>query len=125
MVDCCDASGGRVTITANGQRWSARAAVRVMPLFYERKAESNQDGTVYTQTKPKPPEADITLSDYCGMVIEDLMGCPIDVTIDFIDMRRKYLFTRSTIIGTPDVNSESGEIRGLKVTTNQLKTVNY
>lgn len=125
VIDCCDASGGRVVITANGKRWSARSAVNIIPVQFERKAEANQDGTLAVQTKPMPAEAEITLSDRCGMTMEDIMGCPVDVTIDLIDMRRKYFFTRGIVVGRPQINSETGEIRGLKVTSNTIQTVNY
>jgi hypothetical protein len=124
-LDCCDASGGRVVITANGQRWSARSAVNIMPVNFERTVGSNQDGTIHVQTKPMPAEAELTLSDRCGLMIEDIMGCPVDVTIDLIDMKRKYFFTAAVVIGRPTINSETGEIRGLKVTSNNVKATNY
>lgn len=125
VLDCCNASGGRVVITANGKRWSARSAVTITPINFERTVNANQDGTIYTQTKPIPAEAELSLSDHCGMEIEDIMGCPIDVTIDMIDVRRKYFFTAAVVVGRPQINSESGEIRGLKITANNVKTVNY
>lgn len=124
-IDCCDASGGRVVITASGQRWSARSAVTVRPTNFERTAVSNQDGTLAVQTKPVPAEADITLSDRCGMVIDDIMGCPLDVTIDLIDMRRKYFFTKAIVVGRPEINSETGEIRNLKIVSQAPSQVNY
>lgn len=124
-VDCCDASGGRVVITANGKQWSARSAVEIMPLNFERIVGANQDGSIYTQTKPMPAEATFSLSDFCGMVMEDIMGCPIDVTIDLIDMHRKYLFTSGVVVGRPQINSETGEIRGFKVSSNNVTYKNY
>ena len=116
--DCCYSAGGRVRITANGNIWSARAAVLITPINYERKVESNQDGTIYTTTKPMPAEAEITLSDSCGMAIEDIMACPLDVTIDLVDVRRQYLFSKAVVVGRPKINTETGEISGLIITSN-------
>lgn len=125
MVDCCNAAGGRVVISANGQQWSARSSVTVTPTNYERTSGANQDGSLYTTYKPMPAEADIVLSDRCGLSINDIMGCPIDVTIDLIDVRRRYLFTKGVVIGRPQINTETGEIRNIKITSNDVTEQNY
>ena len=122
---CCDSTGGRVVITANGQNWSARAALRITPLNFERDVVSNQDGTIAVYTKPMPAEAEISLSDRCGLRIEDILSCPLNVTLDLIDVRRRYLFTKAVVVGRPSLNTETGEITGLKVTGNFLQTINY
>ncbi len=124
-VDCCYAAGGRVRITANGNIWSARAAVTVMPINFERKVEANQDGSIYTTTKAVPVEAEITLSDSCGMQLADVMSCPLDVTIELIDVKRRYLFTKAVVVGRPKLNTETGEISGLTVTANAVQTENF
>ena len=124
-LDCCDASGGRVLITANGQRWSARSAITIKPTTVERMSGANQDGSLYVHNKPVPAEADLSLSDRCGLSLEDLMACPLDVTLDLIDMKRKYLFTRAVVVGRPEINSETGEIRSVKVTSATVQVVNY
>lgn len=121
-VDCCYAAGGRVRITANGQIWSARAAVTILPINFERKVEANQDGSIYTTTRAVPVEAEITLSDSCGMHIEDIMSCPLDVTIELIDLKRRYLFTKAVVVGRPKLNTETGEISGLTITSNVVQT---
>lgn len=119
-IECCDASGGRVVITANGQTWSARSAVEIMPLNYERTVGSNQDGTIYTQFKPIPAEATFSLSDFCGMKLEDIMACPIDISITLVDVHRTYFFTSALVVGRPSLNSETGEIKGFKATSNNV-----
>ena len=122
---CCNASGGRVVITANGQKWSARTAINIIPLNFERTVVSNQDGSIATMTKPMPAEAELTLSDRCGLVIEDIMACPLSVTLDLVDIKRKYFFTDAVMVGRPTLNSETGEIRGLKITSNDVQSSNY
>lgn len=122
--DCCYAAGGRASVTINGVRVSPRS-VSIIPLNYERDVKSNQDGSIYTIFKPTPAEADINLSDACGMEITDLMGCPLDVTIDLWDVRRRYLFTKAVIVGRPKINTETGEISGMKITGNNVTSTNY
>ncbi|MGZ6199187.1 MAG: phage tail tube protein [Vulcanimicrobiaceae bacterium] len=124
MVDCCYAAGGRVSITAGGQIWSARSSVTIEPINYERSVNSNQDGTIYTTYKPTPATAEIVLSDACGMKIEDIMGCPIDVTIQLVDVRRTYLFTKAVVVGRPKIDTETGAISGLTITANQVTYTN-
>lgn len=124
-MDCCYAAGGRVAITANGKKWSARTSVTVEPINFERSVNSNQDGTIYVTTKPMPATAEIVLSDSCGMQIEDIMGCPIDVTIDLTDVRRRYLFTKAVVVGRPKIDTETGAISGLTITSNVANYENY
>lgn len=124
-MDCCYAAGGRVRITANGGQWSARSSVTVEPINYERSVASNQDGTIYTTTKPVPASAEIVLSDSCGMKIEDIMGCPIDVTIELTDVRRRYLFTKAVVVGRPKIDTETGAISGLTITANVVTYENF
>ena len=123
-ADCCYASGGRASVTINGIRVSPRT-VTITPLMYERTVASNQDGTIYTTTKPMPAECDLTLSDSCGMVMEDLMGCPVDVTVDLWDVRRRYLFTTGVVVGRPSLDTLTGDIRGLKISANNVTYQNY
>jgi len=119
ITDCCSASGGRATVAINGVIVAPRS-VTVTPWNYERDVKSNQDGTIYTLYKPMPAEADINLSDACGLDIMALQGCPVDVTITLIDVRRTYLFSQGIIAGRPKINTETGEISGLKVTSNTV-----
>ena len=124
-MDCCYAAGGRVTITAGGAKWSARTSVTIEPINYERSVASNQDGTIYTTTKPVPASAEIVLSDSCGMKIEDIMGCPLDVTIELTDVRRRYLFTKAVVVGRPKIDTETGAISGLTITANAVTYENF
>lgn len=118
MVECCYAAGGRVRITANGKTWAARSSVTVEPINFERKVESNQDGSIFVTTKPMPATAEIVLSDSCDMVLEDVMACPLDVTIELTDVRRRYLFTKAVVVGRPKIDTETGAISGLTITAN-------
>lgn len=125
MVDCCNAAGGRVRITANGKRWSARSSVTIEPINFERSVASNQDGTIYTTTKPMPATAEIVLSDSCNMNIADIMACPLDVTIELVDVRRRYMFTKAIVVGRPKIDTESGAISGLTITSNEVSQQSF
>jgi len=125
VLDCCDASGGRVVITVNGKRFSARSAITIKPTTVERMQVANQDGTVAIHNKAVLPEADLSLSDRCGLDINEIMSCPADVTLDLIDMRRRYLMTKAVVVGRPELNSETGEIRGIKFVSHLVNVTNY
>jgi hypothetical protein len=120
MVDCCYAAGGRVRITANGKNWSARTSVTVEPINFERKVEANQDGTIYTTTRPMPATAEIVLSDSCDMNLDEIMACPLDVTIELVDVRRRYMFTKAVVVGRPKIDTETGAISGLTITSGNV-----
>lgn len=124
-LDCCDNAGGRVALTVDGEKYSVRAAVTVRPSRIEVDGEANQDGSVYFLTKPVPGEADIVLSDRCGLPTDKLInGCLVDATITLIDMARTYLFTRARMTGRPVLNTETGELSGMTIKSAQVKQVN-
>lgn len=118
-VPCCNNSGGRIALTFNTNRGpmkvSVRGAATIRPTTVETEANANQDGSMYVTTKAVPAEAEITLSDRCGLTLDDILGCTVDATLEMIDMRRTYLFTQSRVVGRPEINSEDGEISGLKI----------
>lgn len=114
-VECCDASGSRVVITANGKRWPVRSSITIMYQDFERTATANQDGSLAVSTKSVLPEIDMTLSDSCGLTYSDLQGCPLDVVVDLIDTRKKFFMTKAILVGRPSLNSETGEIRNMKL----------
>ncbi|MDX2265446.1 MAG: phage tail tube protein [Hyphomicrobiales bacterium] len=116
-MQCCDNAGGRVELTIDGQRYRPRASITIRPTSFEREAEANADGTIFVTTKPMPAEAEFTLSDQCGLTLETLVNaCHIDATITLVDMaNRTYLFSQASVVGRPELDTESGEISGLKI----------
>lgn len=126
MVDCCDNAGGRVVFNVNNKRYATRGGVTIRPTNYSREANANDDGSIYVTTKPEPAMAEFTLSDHCGMSISDLTdACYVDVTIDLIDMRKRYLFTKATIVGRPEYKTDDGTITGLKVSASLVRQIDY
>ena len=124
---CCQNSGSRVILTINGpsgaRRVSVRSSVTIMPTTTETSAEANSDGSLYVTTKARPAEADMTFSDKCGLRLGDLLKCTVDASIDLIDLRRTYLFTRARIVGRPSIKTEDGEISGLKLVSGNVSMV--
>lgn len=124
-MDCCDNAGGRIILTLGNKRYATRGGVTIRPTNKERAVGANDDGSIYITTKAVPAEAEFTISDKCGLVLDDLDQCFIDATFDLIDMRKKFFFTRSSVIGRPEINSETGEIKGLKIVTSDARQQNY
>jgi len=113
-MDCCDNSGSRVVITVDGVRYSARSSITIKPTTFEREAGANQDGSIFVNTKPQPAEMEVTLSDRCGLNLESLMqACHVDVTADLFDVNRTYLWTRASVVGRPELDTETGEIKNV------------
>jgi hypothetical protein len=125
-MECCDNSGGRVIFNVDGRRYQTRGGFTIAPTTFEKAAAAHDDGSIYTTTRPVPASATMTLSDRCGLTLNDLVNaCHVDATIDLIDMKKRYLFTRATVIGRPEIISESGEIRGLSIVSSLVKELPY
>jgi len=129
MTDfCCDNTGGRVILIIDGKRMRTRGGITIRPIPFERTVDAHDDGTHYVMTKARPAEASFTLSYLCTLPISlsDLMkACRIDVTFDLIDMRIRFLYTQASLLGRPEISSESGEIRGLSVSSSLVKEIKY
>lgn len=123
-IDCCFNSGSRVYFSVNGVPYALRASVTVRPSRKSTESMANADGSHYTTTKAELAEMDITLSDHCGLDIDELMNCTLDVTAELIDIRRTYIYSRSRIVGRPEIRTETGEITGLKVASAYPRVVN-
>jgi Phage tail tube protein len=124
-MDCCDNAGGRVELTIDGEKYSLRSAVTVRPSRISVEGGANQDGSPYYTTSPQLAEADIVLSDRCGLPTDKLInGCLVDATIRLVDVKRTYLFTRSRLTGRPSLNSENGEISGMTIMSAQARQTN-
>lgn len=125
-MDCCDNSGGRIILTVNGKRYHTRGGVTIRPQHKSRDVGANDDGSLYVTTKPEPAEAEFTLSDKCGLNIEDLTdSCYIDATFDMIDMKKKFFFTRASVVGRPEYKTDTGEISGLKIVSALVRQQAY
>jgi len=122
-IDCCSNSGGRVSLNLGGLNVTLRGKVTIKPTTIEKDVVSNTDGSIAVMVKPVPAECEITVSDRCGLTMDQLMGCSIDATIRLIDVQRTYLFTKAIVTGRPSLDGETGEITGLKIVTSQVTQI--
>lgn len=127
MTDfCCDNSGGRVILTIDGVVYKTRGGITLRPIPKERTVEAHDDGTHYVMTRARPATASFRLSFLCGLNLQVLAdACHVDVTFDLIDMKKRFLYTKATILGQPEINTESGEISGLSIASSLVKELNY
>lgn len=125
MANMCCTSGGRVVITANGQKWSARTAAKIDYTDNERTVVANQDGSIAVQIKPMPPKATFSISNDCNLDLDSLEACNFDATFDMIDARMKFFFTNATRVGRPSLNTETGEISGIEITAQKCTWKRY
>jgi hypothetical protein len=126
MLECCENVGGRVIMTINGRRYKTRGGFTVRPTTFTREVDANDDGSLAVKTKSVPAEAEMRFTDACDFDPSELMGhCTLDVTLDWIDARKKYLFTRAIVVGRPEISSESGEVSGLKVASSFVEMFRY
>jgi len=123
-IDCCDNSGGRVELKIDGKLYRARGSFTIRPTTFSRDVGANSDGSIYVTTKAEPAEVEFTLSDRCGLNVSQLIkGCHIDATIRVIDMKKTWLFSMASVVGRPEYDTESGEIRGLKLVSGNVRVV--
>lgn len=124
MVECCDASGGRVEMTINGKRYRSRGGITIMPMGIDKTAGVHDDGSIYTTTKAAMREASFNMSDQCDLDIDELLsGCHVDVTLKLIDMKIAYLFTKASVIGKPSINTDDGSISGIRIVSGDCKRI--
>lgn len=124
MEECCDNVGGRVILTIDNVRYQSRGGITIQPTTFTKDVGAHDDGTIYVTTRAKPARASFALSDRCGLILDTLVkACHVDVTLELIDMKKTFLFTRATVIGDPSINTDSGEISGLSIVSSQVKMI--
>jgi hypothetical protein len=111
----------------NGERYSLRGAVTINPANATKESGANSDGSLYVTVAAAVPSAEATLSNSCGLNVSELLKCSggINVVVDFIDTKQQFYFTNAVIVGTPQLNSESGEISGLRWTSPNFRQISY
>ncbi len=109
-------SGGRLTITVGGTRISPRGAATLDPAGLEHDVMSNSDGTVSRSTKNKPVTCEVTFDRGQQLAIRwdsAFMLQFYDVTFLETDTKILHTFTGASLIGSPKINTETGEVSGL------------
>lgn len=111
-----DSKGGRYTLEINGRRFSGRGKATVSPSGVEIEGGTNSDGTGYKTVKPVNPFLDLSLDRGSGLKWDEAMMLQeLNGTWHETDARVTHLFTNASWIGRPSIDSETGEVSGLKI----------
>lgn len=117
-------AGGRITITLGGQRYMPRGKAIIDPAMVEHQVQVNHDGTVARSTMAKAATAELTFDR--GKAAngtqrprwdQDFMLGFYDVTIFEKDANVTHFFSGASLIGTPKIDTETGEVTGLSIAT--------
>src|SRR4051794_14368653 len=115
-----DTKGGRVTIDLSGVRYSGRGKAKIMPSTISLKTGANQDGTGYSTLDPRLAGIDVTFDRGLGIRWDAAMLLQkVNVTFTETDLSPPvtHLFTNARWEGEPEINTEDGEVTGLKLMT--------
>lgn len=109
-------TGGRYTLEINGRRFSGRAKATAMTAGVSIENGANQDGTGFRTVKAQLVSLDLTfdrgikLKWDTAMLLENL-----NVTWREDDAKVTHTYTDANWSGTPSLDSETGEVSGLKI----------
>ncbi len=115
-------AGGRITIALGGTRYSPRGKATIDPSGLEHSVNENQDGTVSRSTKAKAVSAELSFDrgqassgNARPMWDSAFMLQFFDCTILESDAGVLHTFTNASLIGTPKIDTETGEVAGLTI----------
>ncbi|MGX9981978.1 phage tail tube protein [Methylobacterium fujisawaense] len=122
-----DTKGGRYTIKIGGTRYSGRGKATIKPARAVPKAEANRDGSGYRTVEPKlasvelafdrgPDDDRIRWTE--GMLLDD-----VDVTFREDDVGVTHYWTKGSWNGEPSLDSDTGEVSGMSVMSDQYRSI--
>lgn len=123
--DCCNSFGGRISITADGERMAPTPAdIVIDPANIAVTGEANQDGSACFMAKPKLYGAEIALRNPCGADWnEKLRKCKLDVHIVEEDQGRSHIFTGARFTGDVKLNLANGTVSGIRIEGAQYQMI--
>lgn len=108
-------AGGRVSVTVNGQSYTARGEISMSPSNVEMEVGANQNGKLYRTVKPVARTAELTF-DRLGLRFDEaLLRNKIVVSFQETDTGFTHLFTEASFVGRPQVNLANGEVSGMSI----------
>ncbi|MCJ2098946.1 phage tail tube protein [Methylobacterium sp. E-046] len=122
-----DTKGGRYSVRIGGQRFSGRGKASIKPAQATPKADPNRDGTAYRTVEAKL--AMVSLSFDRGSKTaaiswtSDMLLRDVDVTFIEDDAGRTHYFTSGSWVGEPDIDTDTGEVTGMSVASDQYRAV--
>jgi hypothetical protein len=114
-------AGGRISVNIGGKRFAPRGKASIKPAQLSHEVNVNHDGSVSRSTKPMAATADLTFDRGAnGFKWDKGFMLPfVDVTIAETDVGVMHVFTGATIVGEPEIDTETGEVTGLSIATDQ------
>lgn len=111
-----DTQGGRITLDINGQVFDCRGKATIHPARAVPENGVNWSGKGYSMVKPKLASAEMSYDRGQSFVwTEDMLLGSLNVTIVEPDAGRIHYFTNARWSGEPIIDTESGEVTGLKI----------
>ena len=121
-----DTKGGRFSLDINGRTYSGRGKATVEPSVVSVENGANQDGTGYSTVKAKLASLDLTFDRGVGlkwdakMILQKLNATFVETDLN---PSLTHLFTEARWSGTPSIDTESGEVSGLKIESDKYQSI--
>jgi len=123
-------AGGRITITLGGRRFSPRGRATISGSGLAHSTNVNHDGSVSRSTMAKAVRVELTFDRGAGgsgferpWWDSEFMRPFYRVTISETDAGVRHVFTNASTIGEPILDTETGEISGLSIETDESNYV--
>lgn len=119
-----DTKGGRFTAEINGRTFSGRGKATIESSTVEVNAEANQDGTGYATVKPKLASCELTFDRGVGLKWDATMILQtVNLTFVETDVKVTHLFTDARWVGTPSIDTETGEVSGMSIKSDKYQSI--
>ena len=108
--------GGRFTLDIDGAVFEGRGKATIGPAAATRENGVTSSGAKYSTVKPRLVSLELTFDRGVGLKWDETMMLKdINVTFKETDVKLTHLFTDAAFSGEPMIDSESGEVSGLKI----------
>lgn len=119
-------AGGRITVTIGGTRYSPRGKASINPAGLTHSVVANHDGKIARTTMAQPVTADLTFDRGApegGFARPKwdsaFMSEFYDITLRETDVKVTHHWHEATIVGSPVLDTETGEVTGLSIATSE------
>lgn len=123
-------SGGRVSVTINGNNYSARGTITLAPSNMTTAQAVNQDGSLYRTVAAKARTAELTFDRFVNvdgdlLVWDETILQAVNFGVTFIeqDTNRTHLISGAFFVGDPQMDTSTGEVSGLSIAGDAYKNI--
>lgn len=117
-----DTQGGRLQITIGGTTFDCRGKCSVKPAGVQVEAGANWSGKGYKTVKPVLAQCDLSFDRGKGIAWDsNFLLADEDVTIAEIDANVTHYFTAAAKVGTPSIDTETGEVSGVTLQSDKYR----